>query len=88
MLPNPSQLRRNKSETTEDLGPSKMNNPNNNYISPDGIDIDNILKTMNERKMEKEQENVTETSDDILKSIPMNMQKKRGRPKKGNVVRM
>jgi hypothetical protein len=87
-LPNPSELRRNKSETTEDLRPSKMNSPNNNYISPDGIDIDNILKTMNERKMEREKEIVTETSDDILKSIPMNMQKKRGRPKKGNVVRM
>jgi hypothetical protein len=87
-LPNPSELRRNKSETTEDFRPSKMNSPNNNYISPDGIDIDNILKTMNERKMEKEQEIVTETSDDILKSIPMNTQKKRGRPKKGNVVRM
>ncbi len=87
-LPNPSQLRRNKSETTEDFTPSKMNSPNNNYISPDGIDIDNILKTMNERKMEKEQEMATETSDDILKSIPMNMQKKRGRPKKNNVVRM
>ena len=54
------------------------------------MDIDNILKTMNERKKEKEQEkrDISETSDDILKSIPMNMQKKRGRPKKGNTLRL
>jgi hypothetical protein len=89
-IPNPSQLRKNQSETTEDFTPSKINNPNNNYVSADGMDIDNILKTMNERKKEKEQEkrDISETSDDILKSIPMNMQKKRGRPKKGNTLRL
>jgi len=87
-IPVPSELRRNRTETTEDFTPSKMNNPNNNYISPDGIDIDNILKTMNERKKEQEKREITETSDDILKSIPMNMQKKRGRPKKGNTLRL
>jgi hypothetical protein len=95
-IPNASQLktarRQPPSETSEeDNLPSKMNAPSTNYISPDGIDIDNILKTMNERKKEKEQENdkreITETSDDILKSIPIS-QKKRGRPKKGNALRL
>jgi hypothetical protein len=89
VIPNASDLR-NQTETSEDALPSKMNAPNTNYISPDGIDIDNILKTMNERKKEKEisKKEITETSDDIFKNIPINMQKKRGRPKKGNVMKM
>ena len=89
IIPNASDLR-NQTETSEDALPSKMNAPNTNYISPDGIDIDNILKTMNERKKEKEisKKEITETSDDIFKNIPINMQKKRGRPKKGNVMKM
>ena len=45
---------------------------------------------MKERKREKERD-ITETSDDILKSIPMNTQKRgRGRPPKkvNNSVRL
>ena len=34
------------------------------------IDFDNIIKTMKQRKREKERQEITETSDDILKSIP------------------
>ena len=90
-IPNASHLKKARrsqsSETSEDNLPSKMNAPSTNYISPDGIDIDNILKTMNERKKEKEhnKREITETSDDILKSIPI---KRRGRPKKGNALRL
>lgn len=94
-IPNASQLKTRQrsppSETSEDNIPSKMNAPSSNYISPDGVDIDNILKTMNERKKEREKEHdkreITETSDDILKSIPIS-QKRRGRPKKGNALRL
>jgi hypothetical protein len=89
-VPNVFDLRtsRNKmdgSDTSDDLMPSKMNGPNTNYINRDGVDIDNILKTMNERKREKERQEATEPSDNI-KSIPANKRGKgRGRPKKANV---
>jgi hypothetical protein len=39
---------------------------------------------MRERKNEKERQEVTETTDDILKSIPMAQKRGRGRPKKSN----
>lgn len=73
------------SETTEDMGDSKLK-------GVDGIDIDNILKTMNERKREKETVYVgnvpQETSDEVFKSIPLNTQKRgRGRPRKGVVMK-
>ena len=44
------------SDTSDDAMPSKMNGPNTNYINGNGVDIDNILKTMNERKREKERQ--------------------------------
>ena len=67
-------------ETTEDVRPSKLQDPE---VFQDEIDLDNILKTMNQRKREKERAEVTETSDDILKSITMTQKKgRRGRPKK------
>lgn len=68
------------SETSEDIRPSRMKGPS------DGIDIENILKTMKERKQEKEMD-VSEVSDEVFKSIPLNTQKKgRGRPKKNAVL--
>jgi hypothetical protein len=74
-------------ETTDDGMPSKMKDPDN---IQDDIDLNNILRTMRERKKEKERQEVTETTDDILKSIPMAAQKRgRGRPKKlNNSIRM
>jgi hypothetical protein len=85
-IPHPSDLRKEKSDTTDDLQPSKINGPTNQ----DDINIDNILRTMNERKREKEKElekiieSKTNTSDDLFKSIPINNKTKgrgRGRPK-------
>jgi hypothetical protein len=74
------------SETSDD-GPSKLKDP----MLRDGTDIDlnDILKRMNERKQEKEMELQkkleTESSDDLFKSIQLNQNKKsRGRPKKNN----
>ena len=82
-IPNPSELRnmRETTDTSDDNIPSRMNGPQN-----DNIDIENILKTMNDRKREKEKHEVTETSDDILKSIPIGQKRGRGRPKKSNGV--
>jgi hypothetical protein len=82
-VPSPSELmsNRNVTETTDD-GPSKIKGPAD---FQDEIDLDNILKTMKERKREKERQEVTETSDDILKSIPMTQKRGRGRPKKSNM---
>ena len=68
-------------ETTDDGLPSKMKDPDN---IQDDIDLNNILRTMRERKNEKERQEVTETTDDILKSIPMTQKRGRGRPKKTN----
>jgi hypothetical protein len=68
-------------ETTDDGMPSKMKDPDN---IQDDIDLNNILRTMRERKNEKERQEVTETTDDILKSIPMAQKRGRGRPKKSN----
>jgi hypothetical protein len=84
-IPNPADLadrRRDMiTETTDDILPSKMKDPEN---FQDEIDLDNILKTMKQRKREKERQEITETSDDILKSIPMTQKRGRGRPKKAN----
>lgn len=71
------------SETTEDPRPSRMRAP-----PADQIDINNILKTMNERKREKEQAPASETSDDVFKSIPTLQKKGRGRPRKAAVPKM
>lgn len=69
-----------RTETTEDPMPSKIKDPGNF-----GNEIDDILKTMKQRKMEKQNlQEVTETSDDILKNIPLAQKRGRGRPKKGN----
>jgi hypothetical protein len=72
------------SETSEDMMPSKMSGPSNNFLGAgnqgDNVDIENILKTMNVRKQEKEMIK-DESTDDIFKNIPLS-QKKRGRPKK------
>ena len=84
-IPNPADLadrRRDMiTETTDDVLPSKMKDPEN---FQDEIDLDNILKTMKDRKREKKRQEATETSDDILKSIPMTQKRGRGRPKKTN----
>ncbi len=72
--------KREVTETTDDIIPSKMQDPGN---IQDNIDLDNILKTMKQRKREKERHEITETSDDILKSIQM-QKRGRGRPKKAN----
>lgn len=68
------------SESTDD-GPSKLRDPN-----ADDVDLNNILKRMNERKQEKEKELQkkleTESSDDLFKSIQLSQGKKRGRPRK------
>jgi hypothetical protein len=69
------------SETTEDFTPSKMREPPAGGLNTaDKLDISQILKTMNERKIERAQD---EDSDDVFKSIPIqNKTKRRGRPKK------
>lgn len=77
-IPNPNELRKYDNTETSDGGPSRINGPN-----ADNIDIENILKTMNDRKKERLER--TETSDDIMKNIPIgNKKTKRGRPKKSN----
>lgn len=76
-----------QSESSDDGMPSKMNGPNTNYVTQDGVDINNILQTMNERKKEKERQEITENSDNVLKNISINKRggRGRGRPKKTNV---
>lgn len=71
------------SETSEDFTPSKMREPHSGGLNTtDKLDISQILKTMNERKIERAQD---EDSDDVFKSIPMqNKAKRRGRPKKAS----
>jgi len=77
--------------TTDDVFPSKLQGP----LPEDGVDINNILKTMNERKKEKDKEleqllesGKTEASEDIFRNINVNPKRGRGRPKKNvNVVR-
>lgn len=85
-IPNPNDLRNMQqqysqrvemTDTTEDPLPSKMKGPNN--MNPNA-EINNILKQMNARKLEKDKE--VESSEDVFKSIPMNTQKRRGRPRK------
>jgi len=72
---------------TSDEGPSKIKDPNLGINETD-VDLNNILKRMNERKQEKEKELQkqleTVSSDDLFKSIPLSQNKKRGRPKKSN----
>jgi hypothetical protein len=82
------QQQREMTETTEDFRPSKLRPPESNA---DGIDINNILRTMDARKREKDRELEqiieSEASDDIFKSIPLNSAKRgRGRPKKNGGI--
>lgn len=82
-IPTADELREMSSDTTEDIAPSRLRGPTSAAFNPDGIDIDTILKTMNERKKEKEMElTKTERSDEGLKNIPLAAPKKRGRPRK------
>lgn len=84
--------RKENYETTEatDIYPSKLKGPSQtlNELNNDGVDINQILQTMNERKREKEGipqgvDPEVESTDDILKSIPIVAKKRgRGRPKK------
>jgi hypothetical protein len=73
-----------QTESTDEGGPSKMNDPNLNG----DINLNDILKKMNEKKQEKERELQkkleTESSDDLFKSIQLSQGKKRGRPRKAN----
>jgi hypothetical protein len=87
-VPTASDLRNdNTSETSDDNIPSRINGPNSQYINGNDIDINNILRTMNERKLEKQHQ--SEVSDDIFKNIPINKAKRKGRPKKvNNSIRM
>lgn len=85
--------RSERTETIDDMGPSKLRAPSGIHNMDDNIDINNILKTMNDRKREKDKdlEKLLDTdSSDVFKSIPLNMNKKggkaRGRPKKNTVV--
>jgi hypothetical protein len=93
-IPNANDLaqRHEMTETSDEAGPSRMKGPSNTFeLTPDGVDINNILRTMNERKREKAKEMTkTETSDDVFKNIALNTQKRgRGRPKKNvNVNRL
>ena len=85
-VPSANDLRNdNISETSDDNMPSRINGPNSQYINGNEIDINNILKTMNDRKLEKQQQ----SEDDIFKNIPMNKTKRKGRPRKtNNSIRM
>jgi hypothetical protein len=96
-IPTPQQLnhshatyRSERTDTIDDMGQSKMRAPNMGM--DDNVDINNILKTMNDRKREKDKdlEKLLDTdSSDVFKSIPLNMNKKggkaRGRPKKNSI---
>jgi hypothetical protein len=74
-----------QSESTDEGGPSKMQDPN---LNGGDINLNDILKKMNEKKQEKERELQkkleTESSDDLFKSIQLSQGKKRGRPRKAN----
>jgi hypothetical protein len=93
-IPNPSDLRnysqsfgngRNDTETSDDMMPSRMSGPGNGLLgNDDNVDLENILKTMNVRKQEKEMID-DKSTDDIFKNIPMTGQKKRGRPRKAKM---
>ena len=78
-----------QTETTEDITPSKLNNPQK---IQDTITLNNILNTMNKRQQEKEKQIIKEKnieniisnthddiSDEILKSIPSISSKRKGR---------
>ena len=86
-VPSANDLRNdNISETSDDNMPSRMNGPNSKYINGDEIDINNILKTMNDRKLEKQQQ---QSESDIFKNISINKAKRKGRPRKtNNSIRM
>jgi hypothetical protein len=86
-VPSANDLRNdNISETSDDNMPSRINGPNSQYINGNEIDINNILKTMNDRKLEKQQQ---QSEDDIFKNIPINKTKRKGRPRKtNNSIRM
>jgi hypothetical protein len=74
----------NDTETEEDDLPSKFQRPI--VENEDQINIQNILRTMNERKKEQfMEENLSENenTEDIIRNIPISTQKRgRGRPKK------
>lgn len=74
-------------DTSEDELPSKLKGPMVN--NDDEINIQNILKTMNERKNNQMQQNNSENenTEDMIRNIPINTQKRgRGRPKKSMTV--
>jgi Family of unknown function (DUF5767) len=80
-VPTPQDLRQHQyeSDTSEDKMPSRLQGP------PDtnSVEIKNIIRTMNERKKEKDIEVARTDSDEVFKSIAMTVpKKKRGRPRK------
>ena len=78
---------RQTSETSEDLMPSKINAPSNNLNAQDGVELNRILQTMNDRKKEKNimVADATMSSEDLFKNISLNTGKRgRGRPRKMN----
>uniref|UniRef100_A0A6C0E0G5 Uncharacterized protein n=1 Tax=viral metagenome TaxID=1070528 RepID=A0A6C0E0G5_9ZZZZ len=71
-------------ETSEDHMPSKLQGPNKIVNENDRLDLENILKTMNERKNsapQAETDNMSAT-EELLRSIPIAKKKGRGRPRK------
>lgn len=83
-IPSPQELQRQESDTTEDRMPSRLNGPPDTH----SVELNNIMKTMNERKREKEaiQDINKSDSDEVFKSIAMTVPKrKRGRPRKNTL---
>lgn len=52
----------NISEASSNV-PSKIRGPNGNFDSPDSIDLQNIIKTMNDKKKQKETTNILNETD-------------------------
>jgi hypothetical protein len=69
-------------ETSDDYQPSKLQGPSSTIVGNDGIDIDNILQIMSNRKKEKQETDTNSVTEEILKNIPMTNKRGRGRPKK------
>lgn len=72
------------SDSSDDT-PSKMRGPDKNFDTPDSIDIENIIKTMNEKKKTKSQsllnkiEEIVSESEDITRNIQL-------KPKRGKAA--
>ena len=78
-IPSPADLRDNISDTSSNL-PSRMKGPRGQYESPESIEIQNIIKTMNENKKNKVDNNNFLSTDEPEERQIKPKTNKRGRP--------